>query len=148
MKTLKKPYVLKKLDKCEEFVIRILKDEQIIQKAKVLQSILQTEEELNIIFEMCAYWSQLKHVFIDQTEKNVQYLRNILDIALQISMKMAAKNKIEEIQRTQIAPAGFDLNKCLIMFFEKKSLVYSIKGNSQTLLYDLIIKQLAGRVRN
>ena len=74
---------------------------------------------------------------IAEGEKSFSLLKTVISNALRISIKMSQSKLAAQSQ----PPNGFDLKKCMLLFFEKRSNLGTNK-NHQTILYDLIIKQI------
>jgi hypothetical protein len=74
---------------------------------------------------------------VSESEKSFSLLKMVISTALRISIKMSQQKLAAQSQ----PPNGFDLKKCMLLFFEKRSNVGTNK-NQQTILYDLIIKQI------
>ena len=77
---------------------------------------------------------------VAESEKSFSLLKTVISSALRISIKMSQQKLAAQSQ----PPNGFDLKKCMLLFFEKKSNIGTNK-NQQTILYDLIIKQMVSK---
>ena len=132
----------KKFEKPEEFVIKILKSEQVISKARILKNLMNIEVELGACMSVCEHWEALGS-FVegdgdpDRAPSGISLLQQILNLALKISLMMANSSTKEQIQnrstnqssRTPFSLPALDLKKSLMLFFEKKSRVPSTQQN-------------------
>ena len=71
LKNIKKPFTLKQLGRPEEFIIRILQNESVIEKAQIILTLIQNEEEFNNVSEACEKWMKLKLLLVDCPENSL-----------------------------------------------------------------------------
>ena len=91
LQTIKAPFVLKQLGKPEEFVIKILENEEIIEKAKIMLVLIKAESDFDQLNQACVKWAQLRDGFAHDCEM----LTRVLSTAFKVSMLMANKGKKE-----------------------------------------------------
>jgi len=88
---LKPPYVLKKLEGPANFVIRLLKEETLIEKARIMHKIDQMTQLLEQCFNTSDAWAHLavflmKNQMAERSDASVKHwLQEVLCLALQIS---------------------------------------------------------------
>jgi hypothetical protein len=91
LQTIKAPFVMKQLGKPEEFVIKILENEEIIEKAKIMLVLIKAESDFDQLNQACVKWAQLRDGFAHDCEM----LTHVLSTAFKVSMLMANKGKKE-----------------------------------------------------
>jgi hypothetical protein len=127
------------LSRPEEFIIKILKNESVIEKAKIMLTLIQNEENFDNLEASCQSWYKLMTTFV---ELEVPLFKQVASMAFNISLMMqpqsANKSKL---------PSGLDINRSLLTFFDKKSAVEKLNNASSKntfpcVLYDVLLKEL------
>ena len=64
LKNIKSPYTLKKIEKAEELIIKILSNENVGVKAKILQSFMNQNDEQIQLDNACGNWVMLYQMLV------------------------------------------------------------------------------------
>jgi len=65
-----------KIEKPEAFIIRILKEESLIEKAKIMQSIFLMQDETDKLRSNLDLWRKVKDLFLHQKPASLSNLSN------------------------------------------------------------------------
>jgi hypothetical protein len=80
---IKAPRVLKKLDKGEWFVIKVLINDKVMDNARIIQSIFEVDKMIESSMQQYNSWKELENSLI--RGHSTKILKSILGVALQMS---------------------------------------------------------------
>jgi citrate lyase synthetase len=89
---LKHPKTLKKMDKAEQFIVKILKNQEVIEKSKLLQRMINIDSILDITDTEFIHWNEVHEILSandSQKKGELILFQKILSVALYVSQLMS-----------------------------------------------------------